>query len=195
MLPDVAQMVADPDDPPRRDRNILFFAIILSAVLPIVPTPIEQEWSLGFHAGSRMGFARVVSPLQQDASTIKTPHQPCFSRKSVYLEVPFGGLEWDFHGFSKASKADVFTSQPLLGHPGTPLRFLKPMMYVLLGLDSLFFLEAIRMGGLKHVEPTRATGDRLEPQGRGHRTTKTTINSRAYGWGQLFLTDPNRNVR
>lgn len=45
---------------PYCDRNILFFAIILSAVLPIVPTPIEQDWSLGslgFHAGSRMGFA------------------------------------------------------------------------------------------------------------------------------------------
>lgn len=53
--------------------NILFFAIILSAVLPIVPTPIEQDW------------------------------------------------------------------------------FLKPMMYVLLSLDSLFFLEVIfRFYGAPH---------------------------------------------
>ena len=128
-------------------RNILFFAIILSAVLPVVPTPIEQDWPLGFHR-SWMLFLHSCSHFLAKCNK-HNKDTPCTavhcralpaSDKSVHFEVPFGGLDSDFPRLPRLGNT---SSQPLLGH--LPLRFLKPMMYGLLSLDCLFFLEAIRM--------------------------------------------------
>lgn len=81
-----------------------------------------------------MGFARVVIPLQQDASTIKTPHQPCFSSKSVY-------------GFSKASKAEEHITA-LAGTPGDTSQVFKADDVCPVESGFLVFLGGHQDGGL-----------------------------------------------
>lgn len=85
--------------------------------------------------------------MQQDASTIKTPHQPCFSSKSVYFEVPFGGLEWDFHGFSKAFKAEEHITA-LAGTPGDTSQVFKADDVCPVESGFLVFLGGHQDGGL-----------------------------------------------